>query len=55
MAGRKLEVSVAADASPSLSVEYTVFIKTFLTNQLNDTGSSLAFAASRNCRLQESE
>jgi hypothetical protein len=27
MAGRKREVSVAADASHSLSVEYAVFIK----------------------------
>jgi hypothetical protein len=27
LAGRKIEVSVAADASRSLTVEYTVFIK----------------------------
>jgi hypothetical protein len=29
MADRKMEVSVAADASHSLSVRYTVFIKKF--------------------------
>jgi hypothetical protein len=48
MAGRNRDVSVAADVSHSLSVEYTVLVyllvlKRLLTNQLNDTESSLAF------------
>jgi hypothetical protein len=40
MAGRKLEISVAADASHSLSVEYAVFVNILPTNQLNDTVKS---------------
>jgi hypothetical protein len=43
MAGRKREVSVTADASHSLSVNHTGFIKDCFTNRLNDTESSLAF------------